>query len=132
MKSYRLERNTKIMDEKNIETKIRNYIHSVGGFSLKYHAGMTTLSGIPDLICTYKGVAIFIEVKASDNYEISEIQKAQIRAIRDCGNIAIVTNKVADVEWIVRELDHPDFGVDGDATELPNIINDMNNSAGIY
>lgn len=120
------------MDEKNIETKIRNYIHSVGGFSLKYHAGMTTLSGIPDLICTYKGVAIFIEVKASVNYEISEIQKAQIRAIRDCGNIAIVTNDVDDVRYIIERIDHAFTGVDGASFNREGLINHINFQVGLY
>jgi hypothetical protein len=46
-----------------------------------------------------------VEVKAPKNYRISEIQKAQIRKLRDKGIIAIVTNEINDVEQIIDLID---------------------------
>lgn len=115
------------MDEKIIEKNIRKLIFDNGGFSLKYHAGMTTQSGIPDLICTYKGLAIFIEVKASEHYHITEIQKAQIRAIRACGNIAIVTNTVRHVNHILDYIDQLD-----DENNNSETLIDLMNKVGLY
>lgn len=95
----------RILSEKKIENSMRRHIDKVGGWSLKYPAGASSLSGIPDLLCYYKSVGFLVEVKAPKNYVISELQKAQIRKLRKLGIIAIASNDLKDVKQIINLID---------------------------
>lgn len=75
--------------EKRFETKIKNYIDSIGGWQVKFFANAYTKSGIPDLLCCINGYFVGIEVKA-DRGTPSELQLHNIRQIKKAGGFAFV------------------------------------------
>lgn len=90
--------------EKQFETKIRNFLHSQGiydagyplqkmtvptnGWYFKMWGGGMSKSGIPDLICCINGIFVAIEVKAS-NGRPSELQKLNVGRINLSRGIAV-------------------------------------------
>jgi len=76
--------------EKTFENKIKEYVSSIGGWSIKYWGGAKyTKSGIPDLLCGINGYFVAIEVK-SDNGRPKSLQLVKIREMRKAGIIAFV------------------------------------------
>lgn len=88
--------------EKVLENRIIAHFKSLGGHAEKYE--MKT--GMPDLICSYLGQQIYIEVKREKRYKVSVIQKAQIRKLRRKGYIAIATNDFQDVLELINVIDN--------------------------
>ena len=89
-------------EEKNFEKRIRNYISSIGGWSVKYFANSYTPRGIPDLLCCVNGMFIAIEVKA-ENGKPSKIQEMTIDKIQSAGGYAF-TLKPSEFEWFKNWL----------------------------
>lgn len=90
-------------EEKNFEKRIRNYISSIGGWSVKYFANSYTPRGIPDLLCCVNGRFIAIEVKA-ENGRVSKIQEKTIDDIQNSGGYAF-TLKPSEFEWFKEWLE---------------------------
>lgn len=76
-------------EEKNFEKRIRNYIKSVGGWSVKYFANAYTPRGVPDLLCCVNGMFIAIEVKAT-NGKPSKLQEITIEQIKNAGGYGVI------------------------------------------
>ncbi len=92
------------MKEKDIVTAIKKYLKTVGGcFFWKEHGGMYGTAGIPDLILCYKGRFIGLEVKTDDGV-VTDLQKATIRKINDCGGIAVVVRSVDEVKTVIESI----------------------------
>lgn len=88
--------------EKKLERRIINHFKNIGGHAEKYEER----TGMPDLICSYIGQQIYIEVKRKKQYRVSAIQKAQIRKLRRKGYIAIATNDFQDVLELINIIDN--------------------------
>lgn len=49
-------------------------------------------SGVPDVVCCYKGVFVGIECKAKNN-KPTELQQRELAAIKQAGGVAFVINE---------------------------------------
>lgn len=76
-------------EEKNFEKRVRNYLSSVGGWSVKFFANSYTARGIPDLLCCVNGKFLAIEVKAT-NGRPSKLQELTIEQIKNAGGYGII------------------------------------------
>lgn len=94
--------------EKNFEKKIRNYIESIGGWSVKFFANGMTQRGIPDLLCCINGKFVAIEVKA-DNGRPSPLQRWTLNKIVESGGYSILAFP-KDWEFIRDKLDEINRG----------------------
>ena len=63
-------------------------------------------SGVPDIVCCYKGLFVAIEVKAGKN-KTTALQDKAIAAIRAAEGVALVTNEtnVDQVTAVLRAID---------------------------
>lgn len=75
--------------EKKYENKIKKYFREKGLYYFKFWGTMCTRSGVPDLIVCVNGHFVGVEVK-SDVGEAFDLQKENIRQIRENGGFAIV------------------------------------------
>ena len=75
--------------EKIFETKVKNYIESIGGFQVKFFANSMTKKGIPDVLACVNGYFVAVEVKAQ-NGRPSELHLYQCRKIWDAGGFAFI------------------------------------------
>lgn len=92
--------------EKQFENKVKTEIHNRGahqGFPggdtrqdrlggtwlVKFFANAFTKRGIPDIIVCYHGRFMGIEVKGGSSYGLTELQKYNLRLIREAGGIGI-------------------------------------------
>jgi len=83
------------MSEQQIQKKIIDYLKSIGAYTVK--TIVTNSSGTPDLLVSFKGNFIAIEVKAA-NGRVSELQKWHLDQIRKSGGIAFVAKSVDEVK----------------------------------
>ena len=94
------------MTESQLTTKIKNFIKSKGAYVEKIFGGGFQASGVPDLICCYKGLFIAIEVKSpSGKGRASDVQKVKIRHIRESGGIALINDCFHEVEELFKNID---------------------------
>lgn len=75
--------------EKLFETKIKNYLRSLGIWHVKFFANGYTRRGIPDILACVNGKFVAIEVK-SENGKPSALQTKNIEMIQESGGIAVV------------------------------------------
>ena len=89
--------------EKNFETKIKTELHNrgarqgrqdggtcqSGAWFVKFFANAFTPSGIPDILACHNGRFLGIEVKGGSSYGLTELQKYNLKQIRDAGGIGI-------------------------------------------
>ena len=98
------------MNETQLTSKIKIHIKSRGGYVDKIFGGGYQASGIPDLMCCYKGLYVAIEVKSpTGKGRASDIQKLRVRAIRASGGIAFFADSVEDVDIILTSIDSDDI-----------------------
>ena len=77
------------MLERDVVAAIKRYLASLGSdvFFWKEHGGPYGTSGVPDIICCYKGRFLGLEVKLPTG-RLTELQKRAIRRINHAGGIA--------------------------------------------
>ena len=94
------------MLERDIVNGIKKYLASLGSdiFFWKEHGGPYGTSGVPDIICCYKGQFLGLEVKLPTG-RLSELQKRAIGKINRAGGIACRVESVADVQMIIERVD---------------------------
>ena len=73
-------------------------------FCWKEHGGVYGTSGIPDIICCYRGRFVAFEVK-TETGRATELQKAVLRRIGAAGGTAIIVRSVQDVRDTLARLD---------------------------
>ena len=97
--------------EKIFETKVKNYIESVGGWQVKFFANMMTKSGIPDILACINGYFVAVEVKAK-NGKPSELQKYHVAKINDAGGYAVILypNQYEEFKQLVKCLNDNAIG----------------------
>lgn len=95
------------MLERDIVAAVKKYLASLGSdvFFWKEHGGPYGTSGVPDIICCYKGRFIGMECKLPSG-RLTELQKRAISKIIQAGGIAGRVECVADamalIEWAER------------------------------
>lgn len=100
-------------NEGQLTSQIKNYLASKGAYCEKIFGGGYQSSGIPDILCCYKGLFIGIEVKSpTGKGRASDIQKLKVRRIRECGGIAFITDSLEEVERLFNWIDNSNYGYD--------------------
>lgn len=82
------------MSEQQLQTKILKYLYAIGAYAVKVVSA--TRSGVPDIICCYKGKFIAIEVKTGNN-KPSALQLANIDSIHKAEGFGLVAYSLEDV-----------------------------------
>lgn len=101
-------------NESQLTSQIKNLLKSKGAYCEKIFGGGYQASGIPDILCCYRGYFLAIEVKSpTGKGHASDIQKLKIKAIRDAGGVAFITDNIEDVERVLKFID------DGNLELLP-------------
>jgi penicillin-binding protein-related factor A (putative recombinase) len=83
------------MNEQQIQKKIIDYLKSIGAYTVK--TIVTNSSGTPDILLSFKGQFIAIEVKAAKG-RVTDLQKWHLDQIRKSGGIAFVAKSVNEVK----------------------------------
>ena len=92
------------MLEKDIVAAIMRYLKTVPGcFAWKEHGGMYGTSGIPDIICCYRGRFVGLEVKQPGK-ALTAIQPKTIDKINAAGGIAAKVTCVDEVKTIIETI----------------------------
>ena len=95
------------MLERDIVAGIKRYLISLGDdvFFWKEHGGPYGTSGIPDIICCYKGRFIGMECKLPGG-RLTELQKRALDKINRAGGIARRVESVADAMEIIQQVEN--------------------------
>ena len=94
------------MLERDVVAAIKKYLNTLGPdvFFWKEHGGPYGTSGIPDIICCYRGRFLGLEAKLPEG-RLSELQKRAIDKINRAGGIACRVESVADVKRVIQRID---------------------------
>ena len=94
------------MLERDVVAAIKKNLISLGGdiFFWKEHGGPYGTSGIPDIICCYKGRFLGLEAKLPGG-KLTELQKRTLDKINAAGGIARRVQSVDDVKVIIAQAD---------------------------
>lgn len=100
-------------NESQLTSQIKNYLKTKGAYCEKIFGGGFQASGIPDILCCYRGIFIAIEVKSpTGKGRASDVQKLKVKAIRDSGGIALITDNLEEVERLFNWIDNSEYGYD--------------------
>ena len=92
------------MLEKDIVAAIMRHLKTVPGcFAWKEHGGMYGTSGIPDIICCYRGRFVGLEVKTQDG-KVSKLQEITLAKIHAAGGVGMVVRCVDEVKTIIETI----------------------------
>ena len=94
------------MLERDLVAAIKRYLASLGSdvFFFKEHGGPYGTSGVPDLICCYKGRFLGLEVKLPTG-KLTELQRRAIQKINQAGGYACRVESVEAVRAAIEQLD---------------------------
>lgn len=94
------------MLERDIVAAIKKYLTSLGSdvFFWKEHGGPYGTSGVPDIICCYRGRFLGLEAKLPGG-KLTELQKRALDKINRAGGIARRVESVEDVRAMIRLAD---------------------------
>ncbi len=94
------------MLERDIVAAIKRYLASLGSdvFFFKEHGGPYGTSGVPDIICCYKGRFLGLEAKLPGG-KLTELQKRALDKINRAGGMARRVESVDDVRAVIRLAD---------------------------
>lgn len=84
-----IQRKKKMAAEKQFENKIKSELHIRHAWRVKFFANAFTPSGVPDVLACYNGRFLGIEVKGGSSYGLTELQKFNLKKIREAGGIGI-------------------------------------------
>ena len=90
------------MKEKTITNQILKYLKSEPEcFAFKEHGGIYGVSGIPDIICCYKGKFMAFEVKTTQG-RLSKLQEITIKRINESGGMAFKVTSLHEVKDVLK------------------------------
>lgn len=91
--------------EAKVKKKLTNHLKNHPVYYFFPATGGYGRSGVPDVICCYRGRFLAFECKAGGN-KPTALQEKNISEIRDCGGVAVVINEdnVDDVPQILAAL----------------------------
>ena len=94
------------MLERDLVAAIKKYLSSLGGdvFFWKEHGEPYGTSGVPDVICCYKGRFLGLEAKLPGG-KLTQLQSRAIEKINRAGGIARRVESVADVKAVIEQAD---------------------------
>ena len=94
------------MQERDVVAAIKEYLFSLGGdiFFWKEHGGPYGTSGIPDIICCYKGRFLGLEAKLPGG-KLTALQRRALDKINAAGGIARRVESVDDVKAVIAQAD---------------------------
>ena len=94
------------MLERDIVIAIKIYLASLGSdvFFWKEHGGPYGTSGIPDIICCYKGRFLGLEAKLPGG-KLTALQRRALDRINDAGGIGRRVESVEDVKSVIAQAD---------------------------
>ena len=94
------------MLERDVVAAIKKYLASLGSdvFFWKEHGGPYGTSGVPDIICCYKGRFLGLEAKLPGG-KLTELQKRALDKINRAGGIARHVESVDDARAVIRLAD---------------------------
>ena len=94
------------MLEKDIVAAIRRYLGTLGDdvFFWKEHGGPYGVSGVPDIICCYKGRFLGLEAKLPGS-RLTPLQRRALEKINRAGGIARRVECVVDVKAVIDRAD---------------------------
>lgn len=93
------------MTEKQFENKVKQFLKDSGAWFVKTWSNGIQRKGIPDIIACVNSYFIAIELKAA-NGKPSELQKWNIKKIRESGGIAFVLypDQFNDFKKLIKTL----------------------------
>ena len=92
------------LKEKTITNQILKYLKSEPEcFAFKEHGGLYGVSGLPDIICCYKGKFMAFEVKTPQG-KLSKLQEIAIKRINESGGMAFKVTSLQEVKDILKEV----------------------------
>ena len=90
------------MKEKTITNQIlKNLKSEPECFAFKEHGGIYGVSGIPDIICCYKGKFMAFEVKTTQG-RLSKLQEITIKRINESGGMAFKVTSLQEVKDVLK------------------------------
>ena len=101
------------MLERDIVAAIKRYLGTLGEdvFFWKEHGGPYGVSGVPDIICCYKGRFLGLEAKLPGG-RLTALQKQALEKINRAGGIARRVESVDDVKAVIAQADRETKGVE--------------------
>jgi len=92
--------------EKKVKAKVVEILKGFGAYYFYASTGGYGASGVPDIICCYKGRFIGIECKAGKG-KTTALQEKNIAQIKTTGGLAIVVNEdnIEDVGNLMRQIE---------------------------
>jgi Holliday junction resolvase len=90
----------KVTLESAFQTKVINYLKSVGAYVIKIHVSAYQLEGEPDIICCHKGRFYAFELKQGST--LSKLQEIKLELIRESGGVAM---EIRDIEQLKELFD---------------------------
>lgn len=93
------------MLEKSIETKIKDYLNSMGFYVLKLHASPFMPKGIPDIITCQDGNFLAIEVKRTNAKNTQrKAQKVNQKMIEKAKGVYLLVDTLEEVvEYVEKQ-----------------------------
>ena len=90
------------MKEKVITNQILKYLKTEPEcFAFKEHGGIYGVSGIPDIICCYKGKFMAFELKTPKG-KLSKLQEITIKRINEAGGMAVKVTSLQEVKDVLK------------------------------
>jgi hypothetical protein len=100
-----LEKQTPMTPEAKVKAKLYSILKAWNVYYFSPQTGGYGRSGVPDIICCYKGRFLAIECKAGKN-KPTALQEAEMNKIRAAKGVAIVINEdnIDLLEQILKEF----------------------------
>jgi len=91
--------------EAKVKKKVVDVIKKYGAYYFFPATGGYGRSGVPDIVCCYRGVFIAIECKAGNN-KPTPLQEAEMDKIKKAQGFVLVVNEtnIADVEVLLKDI----------------------------
>ena len=77
----------KVTLESAFQTKVIDYLKSIGAYVIKIHVSAYQLEGEPDIICCHKGKFYAFELKQGS--KLSDLQQVKLGLIKESGGVAM-------------------------------------------
>ncbi len=78
--------------EAKVKKKAAKVLKEFGVYYFYPATGGYGKSGVPDIVCCYKGLFLGLECKAGKN-KATELQKMNLEQIKEAGGIALIVNE---------------------------------------
>jgi len=90
------------MREQDVQKKLVKYLEGLGAYTV--NVIIASKSGVPDILCCYRGTFIGIEVKRPQNKNnVSKVQRVNLDWIIDAGGLAGVAWDIDSLEEILND-----------------------------